>query len=189
MLQKGIRTILLLVIGFSLFYGVERWVHKYQRPWAYDDDQPLLLGKWEGSFKDPDGIPKKIHIEVIEPEMKDWHHDKVHSRKSFDESDEFRGFATITSKLGTENDRIIGLLDGDDIQAIYDINFVPVDEHKQIRESFNVSYTDGIGSWHGDEMKIRLVFVFRTKTGSAFSSTADPRFDMKVPVVLHRIKE
>jgi hypothetical protein len=189
MIQKGIRTIILLVVGFSLFYVVERWVHKFQRPWAYDDDQPLLLGKWEGSFNDPDGVAKKISIEVIEPEMKEWHNDKVHSRRSFDESDEFKGFATITSKLGIENDRIVGLLDGDDIQLIHHINFVMVDEDKHIRESFNTSYTDGIGSWHSDEMKISLAFVYKTKTGSSYSASDDPRFDMKIPVVLHRVKD
>jgi hypothetical protein len=75
--------------------------------------------------------------------------------------------------------------DGHDIERI---DFIPLDESKQIRESFNVADTAPGGKWDGDEIKLTLMFTYRSKTGSAYSDFSDPKYSSKIPITLRRMK-
>ena len=182
--MKKSKLVLILVAMVLLYFG-SKWEHKFKRPWAYSSGQPLLLGKWEGDFRDPDGIEKHMVIEIDEPEEEsgDYHY----ALQQFDEAHTFKGHATITSKLGTERDRIVGGLGSTDGHDIDRIDFIPLDETKRIRESFNASGTTPGGKWEGDKITLTLDFIYRTKTGSGYSDSSDPRYKKKVPITLHRV--
>lgn len=179
---------LFVLVALLLFYIWTKWEHRYDRPWAYsyDSDKPLLLGKWEGEFRDPDGIPKHMVIEIDEPEEESG--SGHYEDRQFEEAQTFKGHATITSKVGIEQDRVKGGLGSKDGHSIERIDFIPLDELKQIRESFNVSDTTPGGKWEGDTITLTLAFTYRSKTGSAYSDFSDPRYSKKVPIILHRIK-
>jgi hypothetical protein len=52
----------------------------------------VLLGKWEGEFRDPNGITKHMTVEIDEPEEESGsgHYEDVR----FDEAHTFKGHAT-----------------------------------------------------------------------------------------------
>lgn len=108
--------------------------------------------------------------------------------REFEEAQTFKGYATISSKLGTERDRVKGGLGSKDGHSIERIDFIPLNESKQIRESFNVSDTTPGGKWDDDTISLTLAFTYRSKTGSAYSDFSDPRYSRKIPMVLYRIK-
>ncbi|KAA6438299.1 hypothetical protein FEM33_16510 [Dyadobacter flavalbus] len=189
MLAKRTPALIFVCAVTLSYYGLIRWKHKYDRPWAYAADHaaPLLVGKWQGRFNDPDGVSKQMDLEITEPEVDDdiLNQSKSRGRRG-NRSLNFTGSAVITSSLGTEKNRLEGKLGNSDGHEITRINFIPVNEKKQIRESFNVADTEPGGLWQGDSIQLKLVFNYITKTGSAFWSSGDARFTKHTPVTLYR---
>lgn len=185
--KRSVRTIILIVIICSLYYFVGLWMHKRMRPWAYADASgtPVLLGKWVGTFKDPDGVVKTMQLEIIEPRKRFLDRPTKHDHKIFYD-DEFEGFAAVTGKLGTEHHRLKGILASEDGHQIGKVNFIPEDDKKQIRKSFNVAQAAAGGTWNGDSLVLPLEFTYRTETGSAMWDSSDPRYEKKVRVALIR---
>ncbi|GGB96134.1 hypothetical protein [Dyadobacter sediminis] len=189
MLAKRTPALIFVCVITLSYYGFIRWKHKYDRPWAYATDHaaPLLVGKWQGRFNDPDGISKQIDLDITEPEVDDdiLNQSKSRGRRG-NRSLNFTGSAVITSRLGTEKNRLEGKLATPEGHEIAGLNFIPVNEKEQIRESFNVADTEPDGLWQGDSIQLKLVFNYITKTGSAFSSSGDARFHKHAPVTLYR---
>jgi hypothetical protein len=92
-------------------YQYSYWRDYQTRPWAYSKDKnaKLLVGEWQGSYTDPDGINKSISLEIFEP-LSDKERRKQASRSSRrrtrgglgsrKDTRLFEGVATVTSKLG-----------------------------------------------------------------------------------------
>jgi hypothetical protein len=75
--MRSKKTLLLYLVGLiALSWGMYKCKYYYSyysdlkdRPWAYSEDKnaKLLVGQWQGSFKDPDGVQKSLKLEVFEP--------------------------------------------------------------------------------------------------------------------------
>jgi hypothetical protein len=184
---KLIRQLLLACVLLAVYIGFTSWKHRYDRPWAYsyDSSTPLLVGKWQGRFKDPNGISKQMDLEIAEPKEKRRNSSKSKGHNG-DPALRFKGTAIIKSKLGVEDDRIEGILKSSDGHEIQRISFVPATGEKFIAESFNVSLSEPGGTWQGDVIQLKISFTYRTKTGASYTNNYDDRYDQKTPVTLHR---
>ena len=122
---------------------------------------------------------------IVEPIQKKRNRSKSWGSNRHDEL-RFTGTAIIKSRLGVENNRISGLLKSSDGHDIDRISFSPINEKNKVPESFNVSVSEKGSTWRGDVIQLKLSFTYVTKTGSSFWSSADDRFDKRIPVTLHR---
>jgi len=198
--KKTTGCVLVLVIGACLSFGVykckyyySKWSDNRDRPWAYSSDQgtKLLVGKWEGSFQDPDKITKEIKLEIFEPvtEAEREANASKRSRKRggirTKDKRSFDGLASVKSKLGTEEYELYGAVDKTDYHRLY-FNFRPVDEDKRVLPNFLALEADE-GEWKDDQLTVTLSFAYHRKDGSSYSDSADPRHEMKVRTTLKRI--
>ncbi|MBL7817822.1 MAG: hypothetical protein JNL70_22630 [Saprospiraceae bacterium] len=196
MKQKG--SCLFYIIGFLLVIvglGYCKYCGSYgmdllQRPWAYSTDKnaKLFVGKWEGSFKDPDSVSKKIEVEIFLPTTDDERWNKAfrktrrrsvgthESKRSFD------GRATVTSPLGTENYEIWGSFENTDFRQF---SFQVVTEKNLPVANF---YIQGAkpGVWEGDKINMTTAFNYRKADGTGFYQSSDPRFEQKASFTVKR---
>ncbi|MBK8444425.1 MAG: hypothetical protein IPL35_13865 [Sphingobacteriales bacterium] len=58
----------LLVSRYGCFYAQKQY-DTVRRPWAYSNDaaQPLLVGAWQGTCTDADGVAHQVSLEIFEP--------------------------------------------------------------------------------------------------------------------------
>ena len=202
-MTKGVKFLLFLGVLAALSWGVYECKYYYSyytdlrdRPWAYSrgENAKLLVGKWQGTFQDPDGLQKTIELEIMEP-TNDEERAKKASRRSRrrsglgSRSDKrgFDGFATVTSKLGKEEYEIYGSVQKEDWHQLNTIHFRVMDENQQLRNNFGVGAADS-GQWQDDELTLTFAFVYTTATGSGYSNSADPRYEKKAKVTLTRQK-
>ena len=192
-----------LLIGALLSWGVYEcnyrfsyWQDLQARPWAYSKDKnaKLLVGKWQGSFSDPDGIAKSISLEIFEPLSDAERRKKASGRHlrrtrgglgSRKDKRLFEGMATVSSRLGQEEYTLYGSVNEADYHQLQQITFGAVDETKRILPNFVLNLTQ-TGQWSDDEMKLKLTFSYLQANGSSFSSSADPRHDYIATLVLKR---
>ncbi|MCY7353061.1 MAG: hypothetical protein LH606_20790 [Cytophagaceae bacterium] len=75
-MKKAAKLLLILVALSALSWGVYQCKYQYSyeadladRPWAYTDEEnaKLLVGTWQGQFRDPDGMAKTIRLRIVEP--------------------------------------------------------------------------------------------------------------------------
>ncbi|MFN8358019.1 MAG: hypothetical protein U0Y10_26390 [Spirosomataceae bacterium] len=213
-MSKGTK-LLLFVVGLVLlswgvyeckYYG-SYWLDTYQRPWAYstDPNTKLLVGEWQGIFKDPNGIQKKLILQIVEPlseaEREQKASRRVRKRKGLGAHEDkraFDGFAHVTSKLGTEDYEIYGSVEQDDYHHFH-FNFRPADEAKRILPNFTLLEAQA-GSWQDDQLTIRLSFSHHQADGSSSYSSQgvvkngkiewqSSKDDQKVAATLVRIKQ
>ena len=141
----GILALLVLMsVGvYQCNYQLSLWADYRDRPWAYsrDKDAPLLVGTWQGSFTDPDGIAKTIEMEIYEPLTDKERRKKAnrsHRRRTRGglggrkEKRIFDGAATVTSKLGTERYVLSGSVKEDDHHQ-FKLGFGAEDEAKRLQ--------------------------------------------------------
>ncbi|QIP12648.1 hypothetical protein G8759_08440 [Spirosoma aureum] len=175
-----------LVWGGIRFYG-GKFFDRYQRPWAYSDTEPLLVGHWQGSFNDPDGLSKNLTLTIDVPVTDDERWNKAFKkrrRRSRSNKQAFDGLATVTSKLGREEYRINGSVNKDDYH-LFTMHFGPVDAKYHVVPNFYINDIEQ-GRWETDAMTLTLRFSYFQKDGSSYSNSADPRFSKNVTVTLHR---
>ncbi len=161
------------------------------RQWAFSDDSdaPLLVGKWKGGFTDPDGIKKEMNLEIFPPltAAEVWFDkESSHYRPNYSPMRELEGKGTVLSKLGKEDYRVEGMVDGDDHHQ-FRLSFMPVGGHYSIDRDFYVSLVEK-GNWENDQMQLTLIFNYYIDGGTRWDS-ADPRFDQKPTMTLNRQKE
>lgn len=186
----------IIVVGLILtavkYYG-SYFMDLYQRPWAYsrESNAPLLVGKWQGSFTDPDGVVKKLAVEIFVPLTDEERWDKAgrksRRRKSFSHKRSVDGVAWVNSRLGQEEYEIYGAVEEKDFHRLH-FNFRPKDEKKRVLPNFTLSEAKN-GLWQTDELQLSLSFSYHKADGSSFWNSADPRFDKKVSMTLTRQKE
>lgn len=203
-MNKGTKLILILLALAALSWGVYECKYAYSyhtdlndRPWAYsrDDNAKLLVGTWQGEFRDPDGVAKTIRLDIAEPVTAEERAKKAGRRArkrsglgSRTDKRRFDGFATVSSHRGREAYELNGHVQTEDGHRLDVIQFRVDDELQSLRKNFTVhSATEG-GQWQGDRLTLTLAFTYTTATGSGYSSSADPRYDKKVTVQLSRAK-
>ena len=202
-MTNGIKLLLFLGVLAALSWGVYECKYYYSyytdlkdRPWAYsrDENAKLLVGKWKGTFQDPDGVQKTIELEILEPTTDEERAKKASRRSrrrsglgSRSDKQGFDGFATVNGKLGKEEYEIYGSVQKEDWHQLNIVHFRVMDEKQQLRNNFGLGDANG-GQWQADELTLTFAFVYNTATGSGYSSSADPRFDRKTTVTLKRQK-
>lgn len=197
-MKKGLLLIGVLVLLSWGVYECKYYFSYYtdlkNRPWAYSRDKKakLLVGKWQGTFQDPDRVAKTIELEIVEP-ITDEERKKQANRRSRrrgglgsrKDNQWFDGSATVTSKLGKEEYEIYGTVQKEDWHQLNTVHFRVLDERQQLRKNFGISDATG-GQWQDDHLTLTLAFTYITATGSGYSDSADPRFEKKITVVLKR---
>lgn len=201
--MKSYATKLLLILALlaALSWGVYQCRYQYSyeadlaaRPWAYNRDAAakLLVGTWQGEFRDPDGVPKTIRLTIVEPTTEAEREKKASRRSrrrkglgSQTDQRRFDGTATVTSKLGQEDYEVWGSVGENNWHRLRTTYFRVVDERRQLRKNFGLREAEG-GTWQDDRLTLTLGFSYTTASGSGYSSSADPRFDRQISVQLFR---
>ena len=197
-MKKGLLLIGVLVLLSWGVYECKYYFSYYtdlkNRPWAYSRDKKakLLVGKWQGTFQDPDRVAKTIELEIVEP-ITDEERKKQANRRSRrrgglgsrKDNQWFDGSATVTSKLGKEEYEIYGTVQKEDWHQLNTVHFRVLDERQQLRKNFGISDATGV-QWQYDHLTLTFSFTYITATGSGYSDSADPRFEKKITVVLKR---
>lgn len=192
---KSLLLLLLIFVGSSWLvyefkYYVSYWLDTHNRPWAYstDTNAKLLVGKWQGSFIDPDNVKKTLEIEVYEPVTEEERERKAarkRSRRRRDNKQAFDGKAVAKSKLGAEIYEIYGAVEKADYHALR-FNFRPEDEKKRVLPNFTLLEANS-GNWQGDAMTLTLSFTYHNADGSSTWKSSDPRHSKKVIARLNRV--
>lgn len=201
--QKNRGRCLLFFLGMVLLsWGVYECQYQYSywrdyqtRPWAYSKDKnaKLLVGEWEGSYTDPDGIAKSISLEIFEPlSDKDrrksaGRHKNKRTRGGLGSRKDrrlFEGVATVTSKLGQEDYVLHGSVSEDDFHQL-NVQFGAANEATRLQPNFALNLSES-GQWQGDELTLRMGFAYFKADGSSFSDSADPRYDHISTLALKR---
>ncbi len=198
--MKNYRSIIFvsvsLLLIWLLFVGVKfvggYWYDLYQSPWAYSRDaqKKLLVGKWEGSFVDPNGVKKHLTLIIAEPTTDDERWEKAFSFKKYRSSNSrnskyfFDGTATVKSELGLEEYTVSGHVNEDDYHQ-FNLHFSPVDEKKRVLPNFTL-FDSTPNSWQGDDMNATLKFAYHKVDGSSFWNSSDPKYSAKITCKLVR---
>jgi hypothetical protein len=198
-LQSKKRSLLfLLLIGILISWGVYECKHYYSKwsdyrnsPWAYSqhENTKLLVGKWQGVYKDPDQVQKTITLEIFVPRTDEERRSKASKRwkrSSYSSryKNSFDGRATVNSRLGREEYEIYGAVEKDDFHKLH-FNFRTADGKKPVLPNFGLLFAKN-GSWADDTLTISFRFAYYKTDGSSYSSSADPRFEKVVTTTLKR---
>jgi len=196
-MTKGKKLLLILGILAALSWGVyackyyfSYWQDLQSRPWAYsrDPNAKLLVGKWQGTFKDPDGVSKTIELQIFEPVTEKESQKKAtkspRRRGSRENKRAFDGVATASSSLGIEKYEIYGGVEKEDDHALH-FNFRPEDEKKRVLPNFTLLEAQK-GNWQDDALNLTMAFAYHRADGSSFWSSTDPRHAKKAVVKLKR---
>ncbi|WP_421798451.1 hypothetical protein [Haliscomenobacter sp.] len=176
-------------------YQYSYWRDYQTRPWAYSKDKnaKLLVGEWQGTFTDPDGISKSIKLEIFEP-LSDQERRKKAGRAyrrrtrgglgSRKDTRLFDGIATVSSRLGQEDYVLHGSVGEDDFHQLK-LQFGSADEAKRLQPNFALNLSES-GQWAEDELTLKMGFAYFKADGSSFSDSADPRYDHIATLALKR---
>jgi hypothetical protein len=200
--MKTTRILLILAVLVGLSWGVYEcryylsyWNDLRQRPWAFSRDTtaPLLVGTWQGQFRDPDGIQKTITLTIHSPLTDDERAEKASRRVrrrsglgSRGSRHYFDGEATVSSSKGTEHYDLHGNVATDDGHLLQTVHFGTPDGTPQLRRNFGLQSARDGGQWQADRLMLTLAFSYTTATGSAYSDSADPRYSRTASVQLNR---
>ena len=197
--MKKVKTYVLILVGLvlasilvmGLSYYISYYYDVYTRPWAHshDTNEPLLVGKWEGSFTDPGGVKKQIVLEIFKPKTEEVSWAKAgrkSSKNSFSDRQGFGGRATVMSRIGQEEYEIYGAVQKEDYHQMY-FNFRSQNDDKQILPNFTLLEAKE-GHWKNNKLKTSLDFEFHKADGTRFWDSSDPRFNKVVNITLTRVK-
>lgn len=201
--NKGRGLCLLVFLALALMswgmyecnYRYGLWQDYQQRPWAYsqDKDAKLLVGKWQGQYKDPDGIAKVISLEIFEPlsdaerRKKAGNRYRRRTRKGLGTRKDkrlFEGVATVSSRLGQEDYQLHGSVGEEDYHQLK-MQFGAKDEATRLQPNFALNLAES-GHWEGDKLTIKVGFAYFKADGSSFSDSADARYDYVATINFQR---
>lgn len=186
---------LLALVGYGLFGVAAFYIGKsmdyWKNPWAYSRDEKavLLIGKWGGSFKDPDGIMKDIKMEILVPETDSerWARAfKKKKRRFVNRGKNFDGPVIVSSKLGTEYYSISGKVNQDDNHKIY-LNFHTDEKKKKVLPNFILSESSD-GKWESNTMTFFASFSYFKANGTSLYESSNSKHQMKIKVNLQRVQ-
>jgi hypothetical protein len=176
-----------LVLLALLLGGGSYALDFYWRPWAYSSDKnaALFVGQWTGNFKDPDGVEKKIDVEIFAPLSNaerflgalncNGKRDKSRRR--------FEGTAKVTSALGVEDYEIWGNFKNTDFHEFY---FSARYIASLSVANFYLKETDNDCTWKGNDMTLILPFAYQKADGAGHYASDDARFSQKATCVMKR---
>jgi len=183
---------IVLYLGFSFVkYYVSEAFDYHDRPWAYSRDKgtSLLVGKWGGTFTDPDGVKKSIQLEIFVP-LTDA--DRVGKalktgkrHQSYSSNTAFDGVASVTSQLGKEEYEINGGVDKED-NGKFHFKFYHAENTKRVLPNFSLNEARN-GQWVADNLDFEAKFSFQNLDGSSLWKSSDPRFSKNVVVHMNRL--
>lgn len=200
--MKGIPKFTLIGIGLIAFWVVmsllkyygSYWYDIYQSPWAYsrNPQESLLVGKWQGTFTDPNGIKKQLKIAIFEPitNTERWENAFTFSKKrrfTTHNYEAFDGTATVTSKLGTEYYEVVGSVEEENINKLF-FDFSTAENQKKVLANFTIAETVK-SSWHKHTLSLTLTFAYIKSNGNSYWSSGEPKYNRKIPCSLSRIEE
>ncbi|MBK8558208.1 MAG: hypothetical protein IPL65_21855 [Lewinellaceae bacterium] len=187
-----LKLLILGVFAFTLLgriscYFIDKKYDTFRRPWAYSDDpnKALLVGKWQGSVTDPDGIRHSVNLEIVEPVSDDERQQRFSQKRiKRDRSSAvfFDGTATLEVNNRKTSCEIWGGLDAPDGHRMH-LQFRPMDDSHS--PGFNLKFAEG--SWLENTLDLETGFVFFKPDGSSFSDSADPRFEQKAKLKMTRM--
>ncbi len=179
-MKKGLLLLAILVLlswgVYECKYYYSYWQDLRDRPWAYSEDKntPLLVGQWQGTFKDPQGIEKTIKL-TIEPPTTDEERERKASQRSRrrgysrQNKQVFDGTATVMSRVGVEQYELNGAVEKEDFHQFH-CRLHTQDGTKQVLPNFALSEVEE-ANWQNDELKMSLRFVYFNPDGSTTSSS------------------
>ncbi|GAB3991810.1 hypothetical protein GCM10028807_22960 [Spirosoma daeguense] len=203
-MSKGVKFLLILLtlsgVSWAVYeckYYVSYYSDLKDRPWAYSQDEnaKLLVGTWQGEFRDPDNVAKTIRLTIVEPMTDEERSKKAGKRTrkrsglgSRSDKKHFDGLATVTSQRGQEDYEFDGHVKTEDGHKLNVVHFQTKDETRQLRNNFKIlSGLEG-GTWQDDNLTLIFTFSFITNTGSGYSTSSDPRYDKKITVHFSRVQ-
>jgi hypothetical protein len=177
-----------VVLGRYGCYYLDQQYDTYRRPWAYSNDpnKPLLVGKWKGTFRDPDQIDHNIQLEIFEP-LSDAKRKKRFFEKRIkrDRSSKtfFEGMALIESQGRRDSFEVWGGMEKWDSN---DLHFQMRPVHEPHPPGFNLNECKG--TWMGNTIQLRILYSWFRPDGSSFYSSEDPRHNTDGNMVLERVR-
>lgn len=181
------KILLFLLLGVGLSWGIYEcryastyWMDPQAQPWAYSTDPNALLlpGIWHATVKDPDGLVRKVRMQIFEPHT-DAERDRTARRKARKRKPQhrdlrlFHGTAIAKSASGTEYYLVRGSVSESDYHQL-ELTFRAEDEKKRL-PGFNLLLAR-TGTWHNNSLTLDLEFAWFREDGSSFSDSADPRY-------------
>ncbi|GGD43922.1 hypothetical protein GCM10011514_04840 [Emticicia aquatilis] len=191
-------TALFLTILFALVFGVVGVVGYYVSyktdsrayPWAYsfDENKPLLVGKWSGKFMEPDSMEKKVSLEIYEPYTKleriFYSIGLPYKRRLYIETDKFDGLLRIENKFRKEEQyKVRGSLNTKNIQ-LFDFHLL-ANVKETLPYHYSFLFTEGF--WKKNEMSFVITIVFRKSITPNNLKNQEPFLSKKVRVSLNRV--
>lgn len=183
-------TLIFGIVGIFGYY-VSYKTDSRESPWAYsfDENTPLLVGKWSGKFIEPDSIEKKVNLEIYEPYTK---LERIfysiiglpYKRRLKIEPDTFEGLLTIENKYHkAEQYKIRGAVNKKIFQ-LFDFHLL-ANEKETLPYYYSFLFTDGF--WKNNEMKFIITIRFRKSTTPNNLKNHEPFLSKKVRVSLNRV--
>ncbi len=184
----NIKYVAFLIFFYALYYVGSYGVDCYWRSWAYSTSKnaPLFAGKWAGQFKTPDGVSKKMDLEIFIPLSG---FDRLYNGITCNGKTRgktrkmFEGKATVTSTLGVENYRISGAFKTTDFEQFF---FSPSTKDALSVDNYYLKETETDCVWEGNKMTINMPLNFRLAANPGLWSSSDERFSQNTSFVLTR---
>lgn len=192
---KGCLSIFVLalvvgVVGAVIrFYG-GKFIDQYTQTWAYSQTEPLLVGTWQGVFRDPDGVSKTLNLRIDVPLTDDERLARTSrkSRRRRKDKRAFDGVATVSSRLGREVYELNGTVDRTNDHQ-FSLDFTTQGGKYPVTPNFYINDTKSSDNqWRADQMRLTLRFAYIRPGGSSFYSSSDPRFKKTVSLELRRVE-
>ena len=182
---------LLIFLGSKSCVYVHYQLDLRNKPWAYssDPEASLLIGRWQGTFTDPDGVQHQLEMQIDEPtpweeRNKKWMQRRRAKRKVRNRNPRgFDGFAYTTVNGVRDTMELWGSVQESDFQQ-FSFHIRPLDG--KYRTGFTISQTSG--TWQNDQMQLITHCTYHREGGAGYSDSADPRFEQRSPFVMKRVE-
>lgn len=180
--------IVVVVLSRYGCYIIDKKYDTYRRPWAYSDDptKPLLVGKWEGSVMDPDGVRHGVEMEIVVPITEEERQKRFSNKRiKRDRSSPtfFDGMAVLAVNGHRDSSELWGGLDEPDGHLIH-FQFRPVNGIHP--PGFNLNLLEG--NWQGNTLDLEVTFSFFKPDGASFYDSANPKHEQKGKLLMARVK-
>lgn len=190
LLTTLVLAIMLAIIG-TLGYYISYRTDCRMCPWAYslDEKKPLLVGKWAGTFIEPDSVEKQISLEIYEPyttKERLFNSIGLPFSQKLRNYNKFDGLLIIESKRKKESFKIRGRVNTKNTQ-LFDFHFL-ANENKNGAVPYYYSFIINDGFWKANDMSFILNVIFNNNSYTRKLKILDYQLNKKVKVALSRIK-
>ncbi len=184
-----ILAFMLAIVG-SLGYYTSYKSDSRESPWAYsfDENKPLLVGKWAGKFIEPDSVEKKINLEIYEPYTKIerifYSMGLPYKRRLYIGPNKFDGLLSIENTYHkTEQYKVRGAVNKKNTQ-LFEFHLL-ANEKETLPYYYSFLFTDGF--WKQNAMNFIITIRFRKSTIPNNLKNHEPFLSKKIRVSLNRV--